>query len=101
MINLNYETCCGCSACVHSCPKQAISMKEDKEGFLSPVVDASKCIECGICRKVCPMENPPLHAQASECYAAINKDFESRFKSSSGAIFPLLAEKVIQEGGYV
>ena len=29
------EDCCGCTACVVICPKQAIAMTEDSEGFLS------------------------------------------------------------------
>ncbi|MBQ3171924.1 MAG: 4Fe-4S binding protein, partial [Mailhella sp.] len=44
--------CVGCTACAHACPASAISMKEDAEGFLSPVVDESLCTGCGLCRKV-------------------------------------------------
>lgn len=49
--------CCGCSACQCICPKHAISMIENKEGFLYPVIDDSLCIECGLCQKVCPVSN--------------------------------------------
>ena len=35
------QDCCGCAACVQRCPKRCISMKEDNEGFLYPVVDES------------------------------------------------------------
>lgn len=47
------EECCGCSACFSICPKQAITMKEDKEGFLYPVIDVKKCIRCKRCISVC------------------------------------------------
>lgn len=39
MINiLDKQDCCGCSACIQVCPKQCITMLEDKEGFLYPQV---------------------------------------------------------------
>lgn len=47
------ENCCGCTACYAVCPKEAIKMEPDEEGFLYPVVDASKCIRCYECTKVC------------------------------------------------
>lgn len=47
-----YE-CCGCSACYAICPKGAISMQPDEEGFLYPVVDKEKCVKCNACIKVC------------------------------------------------
>ncbi|MFR2609683.1 MAG: 4Fe-4S binding protein [Alistipes onderdonkii] len=32
-------------------------MHEDEEGFLYPQTDMSKCIDCGLCEKVCPVLN--------------------------------------------
>ncbi len=49
------EECCGCSACFSICPKMAISMMPDDEGFLYPLVDEAKCIHCHLCIKVCPL----------------------------------------------
>lgn len=49
--------CCGCSACKSICPKQVISMQENAEGFLYPVIDESLCVECEMCQKVCPVSN--------------------------------------------
>lgn len=37
--------CTGCSACSNICPKQAIDMKPDIEGFLQPIINQEKCIE--------------------------------------------------------
>ena len=45
--------CCGCTACYAICPKGAISMVSDNEGFLYPLVDKSKCIKCYACINVC------------------------------------------------
>ena len=32
---LDKNECCGCSSCVQRCPKNAITMVENLEGFLS------------------------------------------------------------------
>lgn len=95
------KDCCGCSACVQKCPKQCISLKEDTEGFLYPVVDNEACIDCGLCEKVCPVLHQGEPHKPLKVYAAKNRDEEIRRQSSSGGIFTLLAEKVIQEGGVV
>lgn len=50
------EDCCGCTACYAICPKGAISMKEDEEGFEYPVIQADRCIRCYQCLKVCPIK---------------------------------------------
>lgn len=52
----NKEECCGCSACFSVCPRGAITMCEDQEGFEYPVIDGMKCIVCRLCLSVCPMK---------------------------------------------
>ena len=102
MINIvNKQDCCGCSACVQRCPKQCILLQEDEEGFLYPKVNIVDCIECGLCEKVCPIIHPYEKRIPHHTYAAINNDEEIRMQSSSGGVFTLLAEKVIDEGGVV
>lgn len=49
----NRENCCGCSACYSICPKHAIKMEPDEEGFLYPLIDAEKCVNCRKCISVC------------------------------------------------
>lgn len=95
------KCCCGCSACASVCPKQCVTMREDNEGFLYPVVDETICIDCGLCEKVCHELHPYQKREPLKVLAAINKDEAVRFKSSSGGIFYLLAEKTITEGGVV
>lgn len=95
------KDCMGCRACEQVCAKHSISMKPDKEGFLRPVVDASTCVDCGLCVKTCP-QNKESHApEICDVYALIAKDKELLFKSSSGALFAVLAKSIIEEGGYV
>lgn len=93
--------CCGCSACVQRCPKRCITMAEDEEGFLYPQVDTSKCVDCHLCEKVCPVINQDEARTPLEVYAAKNSDDDIRLKSSSGGIFTLLAEQTIKDGGVV
>lgn len=95
------DKCCGCSACISVCPKGCISMSKDKEGFLYPIVDSVKCIDCGLCEKVCPVLHPLKNEAEPLVYAAINNDESIRMQSSSGGIFTLLAEYVIENGGVV
>lgn len=105
---IEQEKCTGCGACNSSCPKEAIRMHTDKEGFDFPFIDSSKCIDCGICRQVCP----PLHYGSRENkrqdensvqrgYAARNKNIEERQVSSSGSIFVVLAHCILLDGGVV
>lgn len=93
--------CSGCSACEQRCPRQCISLKEDQEGFMYPFVDIENCIDCGLCEKVCPIINQGEPRFPLKVFAAKNKNEEIRLKSSSGGIFTLLAESIIQEGGVV
>lgn len=100
-MDLAIKNCCGCGACAQKCPKKCISMCEDREGFLYPEVDESRCIDCGLCEKVCHELHPYEERNPQKVYAVINKDEEIRLKSSSGGIFYLLAEKVISDGGVI
>lgn len=43
--------CTGCQMCAAVCPKGAIQIKEDADGFLKPFIQEERCISCGICRK--------------------------------------------------
>lgn len=94
------EDCFGCEVCVQACPTLALKMCADIEGYLYPKVDSQKCINCNICAKVCPAEN----RDGGECLriiAAKSKSDEGRRKSTSGGVFPIIAEQILKEGGLV
>ncbi len=91
--------CCGCTACVNACPVQCIVMRRDREGFDYPVANPDLCIGCGKCEKVCPVLNP---AEASEPHLALAARSRKYMEgSSSGGVFPALAERIIAEEGVV
>lgn len=54
------EECCGCTACCAICPKEAILMVDDEEGFKYPIVDVNKCIQCYMCLNVCPIKTDKI-----------------------------------------
>lgn len=95
------EDCCGCGSCVQRCPKSCIAMVEDEEGFLYPKADESVCIDCGLCEQVCPIIHQSEERTPKAVYAAKNLNENIRRQSSSGGVFTILAEEVIQEGGVV
>ena len=97
------SSCCGCGACAQACPKNCIVMKEDEEGFLYTVVDAAKCVDCGLCEKVCPIRSKKDSGgpETVKAYAAYVKNEDIRRESSSGGIFSVIAQWVLDQGGAV
>ena len=106
MIQINDKSkCCGCNACGDICPKDAITFKTDIEGFWYPEINMERCIDCGLCEKVCP----ELHVNELKkndyeqpvTLAAINKNMRIRWDSTSGGAFSALADIMYGQGGYV
>lgn len=95
------DTCTGCGMCAAICPSSAIQMQPDEHGFLHPVVDAAKCTDCGLCARKCPASMPPQVSAHTDILAGYAKDATLLTKSSSGAIFPVLAAEIIRRGGLV
>lgn len=97
----NKVECCGCTACKNICPKNAIEMITDKEGFLYPEVDEEKCVKCGLCKKVCPIINAKENKKEQHAYIFQNKDDQVRRESTSGGAFTAIAEYVLNKNGVV
>lgn len=95
------EECCGCTACKNICPVNAIEMKEDKEGFLYPIVNEEKCIKCELCKKVCPVLNIKNETKEQHAYIFQNANDDVRRQSTSGGAFSAIAEEIINKNGIV
>ena len=96
------QDCCGCMACSFSCPKSAISMKEDECGFLYPEINHELCVHCNLCTKVCPLQNTYTGADAvPDIYALQNHQKAIVSESSSGGMFSLLADWTLAQGGVI
>ena len=90
--------CSGCTAFFAICHKDAITMQADSEGFKYPVIDKNKCIDCGLCCKVCPLENMYGNfVKDKTSFACSAKDENFTKQSSSGGVFAILANMYIKE----
>ena len=105
---LEHNRCTGCSACYTACAHNAITMQYDEEGFEYPVVNQDVCIDCGLCQITCPVlqydKRKTLRTANNDAqvgYAAKNKNYPQRLISSSGSIFPPIAEWILEKGGLV
>lgn len=101
-MNLIYkkEDCSGCTACESICPTKAITMERDNMGFNYPIIDDDLCVECGLCKNVCPLQNEievDKHLSEPIIYAAKYKEDDVRMVSSSGGIYTAISNYVINE----
>lgn len=81
------EACTGCNACAYVCPKNCISLKNDKTYDIAyPIIDEKQCVNCGKCQKVCPALSPLEVSTPVRAYAAWSSDSEERRTSASGGI---------------
>jgi coenzyme F420-reducing hydrogenase beta subunit len=97
------ENCCGCSACLNICPRSAISMEADIEGFLYPKIDKEKCIDCHLCLQICPLIHSEnlKNKEADNFYLMKHKDISVLKNSTSGGAFTAISDLFLAEGGYV
>ena len=95
------DQCSGCMACMAVCGVKAISVKNDNLGFSYPHISETKCVDCGMCKKVCPTNKLPNLNSSIDAYAFSAKDEELLKKVSSGGVASILSEWIIAKGGVV
>lgn len=100
-----HTTCTACMACIDSCHQGALSISLDRDGFYCIKVEKSKCVECGLCSKVCPVLNPISFErdklELSKPYAVWCTDEELRQKSASGGAFAAIAKSFLGKGAVI
>ena len=99
---LKHDLCTGCGVCKGACRKSAISINANKGNF-RPIVDETKCNQCGLCIKACPGVGIDIVCMANELFPnAMHQDrmvgpyeksfigysnnFDIRYHSASGGM---------------
>lgn len=104
---IDKNNCTGCGACINACSKRAISFREDSEGFIYPIVDKLKCIDCHLCEKVCPFidQKWKQYTQKQDNYplffAGQLKEKNDLQYVSSGGAFWAFVQAILSSGGIV
>jgi coenzyme F420-reducing hydrogenase beta subunit len=77
-------------------------MEYDGEGFYYPVVDSEKCINCNSCVKACPYREPKVNrSESMDVYGCQHQSENVRMNSTSGGMFTVLAQYVLDKNGVV
>lgn len=95
--------CTSCQMCAAVCPKNAISISLNHEGFYRPTIDKNLCVDCGLCVKVCYKYDsnieitPDAFFEEMPLYAASLKD-NRIMATTSGGVADLLAKELLEDG---
>ena len=98
------RNCTSCQMCAAICQFDAIIIEQDKQGFYRPVINGSKCKDCGACVQVCYkydeniLETTDLDLEKYNLYAASAKNKDVLRSTTSGGMADLMAKELIQQG---
>lgn len=95
------EFCTGCGACLNSCRHSAITMHKDVNGFVYPVIDSQRCVDCAACQACCPSLHEVDRNFPGCTMAVAATDRTVRSRSSSGGVATVAGNHVIARGGVV
>lgn len=105
MIQINNPAdCCGCTACASICNHDAIKMESDVMGFLYPKIDTDKCVNCGLCEKVCAFNenyDTSMNISQPKVYGARHKNLKEVETSRSGAAFIAFSDWILKHNGVI
>ena len=93
------DRCSLCMACFNVCPRQAVYVECDENGYEAVRIDPEKCIDCGLCRNVCEAGKQVGRSSPRACCAAQASDQKALMRSASGGAFQMMAEAVLGYGG--
>ena len=106
--DIRMADCYGCYACKEICPKAAITMERDEEGFYFPHTDHTLCIDCGLCKRICIARDEKQYAeerlqseeekqQLPAAYIGTCISDEQLAQSTSGGAFRSLVRYTIEK----
>ena len=96
------RNCTGCAVCVDTCKHNALDIHIGANGFYVRTENKNKCINCGMCEKVCPVVNSKLTKnKIGTPYIAVNSDVEQLMESSSGGVASAVSSAVLRDNGIV
>lgn len=94
----NENMCNGCMACVDKCPENAITIVDTMCSY-NAVIRAEHCLQCGICRAICPNINEMDDYLPETWYQGWADDKRLRCEASSGGAASAIAESFVERGG--
>lgn len=98
----NEKNCTGCMACYNICPHHAIGMVKNEEGFLYPNINNDLCVNCGLCKKTCPVvSGVKISDRKKEIFAFQSSNKDLLKKSSSGAFFSIASNEILKSNGFI
>lgn len=98
-----HQECTSCQMCAAVCTKNAITIKQNEDGFYRPFVDESACTTCGLCTKVCYKFDPNVKvttAEAADKIEVHSAQYQSDSllkKVTSGGVADALAKELIKQ----
>lgn len=97
------DNCCGCGACSAVCPKEAITIQKNEDGFEQYFVNQQICIKCGKCKTVCPMTNINSKEVCNSygLYSVKNKSEQAMNFSSSAGVGYAISKFGIKNGYHI
>ena len=98
---IDFKKCFSCRACENICPKEAIVMREDIDGFVYPYVINENCVNCKLCDKTCPAITIPKLNEVRFDYSGRLKNESEWQDSSSGGAFTAFSDAILNNGGYI
>lgn len=102
--NSALRECTSCQMCAAVCAKDAITIRLNEDGFYRPHLDENKCVDCGLCTKVCYKFDDDVQLTSIEkekkiqVYSAQYKSESLLEKVTSGGVADALAKELVKQG---
>ena len=99
IVSIKKESCTGCAGCAAICPVNAIGLVLDESGFINPEIDLKKCVDCGLCERLC--EESVEYRKPKKVFIAKHKDRNIHRNSQSGGAFTSISDYILSQGGVI